>query len=119
MAMWGSDKAQQRRDEREAHQAKEDQRQWDQGTELENLLRGAETDLESARLIELARLLDGASFHMREEGLERVRQMRMGRQGNDPDFQSVIRVHERIARLHIEFAVKKAEAVLGLVRSWG
>lgn len=59
--------------------------QWEQGTELENLLKLAETDLESARIVEMAKLLRPEDFRLREEGFERVRKMRMSRRGNDPD----------------------------------
>lgn len=92
--------------------------QWEQGTELENLLKLAETDLESARIVEMARLLRPEDFRLREEGFERVRQMRMSRRGNDPDYQSAIQAHESSARNAIGYAVKKAKAVLALVRSW-
>lgn len=92
--------------------------QWKRGTELETLLKKAETDIEAARLIELARLIDPASFKSRENQLESVQRMRLSAKGNDPSYQSVIETHERVARLNIDFAVRKAQAVLGLVRSW-
>lgn len=116
--MWGDEAWTKRQQERMQREAALDLDQWNKGTELENLLKKAETDIDAYRLVELARLLDAASFKQRDEGLERVRQMRLSAKGNDPSFQDAIRVHERLARLSIEYAIRKAEAVLGLVRSW-
>lgn len=116
--MWGDEAWMKRQEERLQHEAALDLEQWDKGTELENLLKRADKDIEAFRLVELARLLDGTSFKQREEGLERVQKMRLSPRGNDPSFQDAIRVHERLARLSIEYAIKKAEAVLSLVRSW-
>jgi hypothetical protein len=116
--MWGDETWTKRQEERVQREAALDEEQWNQGTELEKLLKKAETDLEASRLVELARLLDPSSFKQRDEGLERVRKMRLSPQGNDPSFQNAIRVHERVARLSIQYAIRKAEAVLGLVRSW-
>lgn len=116
--MWGDSAWVKRQQEMEDHRAKIDQEQWDKGTELEKLLKKAETDREAFQLVELARLLDASSFRIREEGLENARRMRLSPQGNDPSYQDAIRVHERVARLSIEYAIQKAEAVLSLVRSW-
>lgn len=116
--MWGDAAWTKRQQEMEDHRSKIDQEQWDKGTELENLLKKAEYDRDTFQLIELARLLDGTSFRIREEGLAHVRSMRSSAKGNDPSYLDAIRVHERVARLSIEYAIRKAEAVLGLVRSW-
>ncbi|EKY30620.1 hypothetical protein HMPREF0185_00199 [Brevundimonas diminuta 470-4] len=86
---------------------------------IDQAFRDAEMDREGAMLLELARLIDGSSFRSREEGLERVESMRRGPRGNDPDYQRVIALHGRIARMAPEYALVKARAVLSLVRSWG
>lgn len=117
--MWGDERWVKRQEEMQTYRDEIDREQWEKGTELENLLKKAEKDKDAFQLVELARLLDGYAFKMREEGLERCRQMRLSGQGNDPAYQDVIRVHERTARLSIEFAIRKAETVLSLVRSWG
>lgn len=108
-----------RQEKQEARRAAIDAEQWERGTELEKLLQDAETDLETYRLVELARLLDSSGFRQRDEGLARVQRMRLSPQGNDPSYLDAIRVHERVARLAIEYPIRKAQAVLGLVRSWG
>ena len=116
--MWGDAKWHQRQKEEEDRRAEIDAEQWERGSKLEALLRTAETDIDAGRLVELARLLFPQDFKMREEGLERVRNMRMEPRGNDPAFQDIIRTHERVARLSIEFAISKARAVMTLVESW-
>ncbi|WP_271024890.1 hypothetical protein [Rhizobium sp. RCAM05973] len=116
--MWGDAAWTKRQEEMEAHRQKIDQEQWDRGTVLEKLLKKAETDRDAFQVIELARLLDSSCFKMREEGLENAQRMRSSAKGNDPSYQDAIRVHERVARLSIEYAIRKAEAVLWLVRSW-
>ena len=81
---------------------------------------GSRTTLtrDAFQLVELARLLDASSFKTRKEGLDHVRRMKSSAKGNDPSHLDAIRVHEGVARLSIEYAVRKSEAVLGLVRSW-
>lgn len=116
--MWGDAAWQKRQQEREEHEAKIDAEQWAKGTELEDLLVKANTDPYTARLVQLARIIRPEDFKMREEGLERIREMRLGRQGNDPDFQKVIRVHERTVRLSIEYAISKARDVMTYVETW-
>lgn len=116
--MWGDAAYVQRQQERQAREARIDKEQWDQGTELENLLRDAETDREAAKLVALARLLGPDDFARREDGLAWVARERVGRRGNDPVYQKAMRVHERIARLSIQVPVMKARAVLALVESW-
>lgn len=88
------------------------------GDELEALLRDADWDRDAARLIMLAQLLSPDAFSTRETMMENVRRMRSGPRGNDPDFAEAIQVHERVARLAIEGAVRKARQVLEMVGSW-
>ncbi len=114
----GGEMADDWRSRQAARSAAIDAEQWAEGTELEALLSAAATDQEAAQIVALARLLYPDDFRRREEGLEFVDQLRAGPRGNDPDFQKVIRVHERVARLTIKIAVRKARAALELVRSW-
>ena len=116
--MWGDAEWQRRQKEEEERVAAVDAQQWAKGTELEDLLVKAKTDPYTARLVQLARIIRPEDFRLREEGLERVQQMRLGRQGNDPDFQKVIRSHERTARLSIQYAIKQARDVMAYVETW-
>jgi hypothetical protein len=116
--MWGDAEWVRRDQERQARADQVDAEQWEEGSQLEVLLQAAETDQEAGRVIALARLLDSQSFAMRDQGLAFVEAERRGRRGNDPAHQRVIRVHERVARLHIAAAVRKARAILALVQSW-
>lgn len=101
-----------------ARSAAIDAEQWEEGSALEALLSQAETDQEAAQVIALARLLYPDDFRRREDGLASLGRLRAGPRGNDPEYQTVIRVHERVARLSIKTAVRKARAALELVRSW-
>ena len=103
---------------REAREAEIDAAQERRAAAVDAALREADEYRDAAQLVELARLLDGQSFRMREEGMERVEAMRRGPRGNDPDYQRAIAVHSRVARLSPEYALTKARAVLSLVRSW-
>lgn len=116
--MWGDEEWCRRRDEREAREAQLDAEQWEEGSRLEALLVAAETDREAARVVALARLLHPDCFAQREQGLAAVARDRAGPKGNDPDRQRAIRVHERVARLAISYAISQARAVMGLVSSW-
>lgn len=116
--MWGDANWARRQQEQADRAAKIDQEQWDQGTELENLLKAAETDREAAKIVSLARLLGADDFARRENGLAWVARERAGRRGNDPVYQKAMRVHERVARLSIQVPVMQARAVLTLVESW-
>jgi len=118
MAMWGSEEWCRRREEDEARRAKINDEQRERACGLDRLLRKADTDLETARLVEMARLLEPNAFKMREEGLQRVQEMRLSHRGNDPDFQSVIDSHDRVARLYIQWPIEQARAVIALVQSW-
>lgn len=116
--MWGDAEWLRLQAERDEREAKLDAEQWKQGTVLEDLLKAAETDRAAMKIVTMARLLDGEAFRMREQQLEWVQRERAGRRGNDPIHQKAMRVHERVARLTIANAVRKARDVLELVDSW-
>lgn len=117
--MWGDAEHMERRAKEEERRIAIHDKQWELGSKLERLLRDAETDNEAYRLVELARLIDPQSFRSRDDMFEHVERMRSGPSGNDPAYQDIIATHQRVARLAIEPAINKAEAVLALVRSWG
>lgn len=78
----------------------------------------ADDSRDGLRLVELARLLDGESFRMREGSIERTLLARSGPGANDPSRQRAIAIHDRIGRLSVEHSLRKARQVLALVKSW-
>ncbi|AOG03268.1 hypothetical protein [Bosea sp. RAC05] len=116
--MWGDADWQRRRDEDEARRARIEKEQRDKGAELDALLAKAETDVATARLVGLARILRPEDFIMREQGLARVQEMRLGPSGNDPAQIEALAAHERTARLSIEYAISKAQEVMAFIETW-
>lgn len=102
----------------EAFRAQLNAEQTARGNELEALLRDADHDRDADRLVTLARLISPDAFACRDSMMENLQRMRSGARGNDPDYASAIATHERVARLSIEGAIRKAQQVMSLVQSW-
>lgn len=78
----------------------------------------ADDTRDGLRLVELARLLDGESFRMREEAIERAVVERSRPGANEPSRQRANFLHEASGRRSVEYALRKARQVMALVKSW-
>jgi len=117
--MWG-DAAhrayQAEQEERErAHKAKLEE----QAAEVRALLRKAQTDEETARLIEMAKLVGPDGWASRAQTIEDVERTRNSHDANDPVRTMQRELRLRHADLTVRYSIDKARRAIELVRGWG